>query len=106
MTALVKALEADKATPITPFNRILLRFPVMRATFSKIHKTFHTFDTVRCLPSEVVHGVVVAYPRADSLGAQDGSGTVEYGELRNALKALGASMTEEDLSEVFDVRTC
>jgi hypothetical protein len=46
---LIKATEADKDRPVTPFNRILLKFPAMRAVLTKIKRVFDEADAVSLL---------------------------------------------------------
>ena len=60
-----------------PFNRILLKFGIIRETFRKIHRAFGAYD-------------------------RDGNGTIEYGELVHAMRDLGATeMSDDDIEQVF-----
>jgi EF-hand domain len=60
------------------FNRIILKFPVLRRAISGIRQVFRTFDT-------------------------DNSGTIDKKELGKCLAALGAVMTEQDVNHMFKV---
>jgi Ca2+-binding EF-hand superfamily protein len=60
------------------FNRIILKFGIIRAAFVSAKKVFKKFDV-------------------------DGNGTIDVKETREAMRVLGAHLSEAEIFEMFKV---